>query len=307
MTQPWEADRDLEPEQVRRTIAAQFPDLEATDVEWIGSGWDNDVYLIDGTWIFRFPRRREVAGRLKTETDVLATVGPLLSPAGVSVPRIERIGVGGPDFPYSFVGYRRLSGLPADAVALTELADDELAKGVARALTRLHSIEPRRLQHASVPTAEEGPADWLNEAVKVAGELVRREDAVGAKRVTWLRSGLSCPPAYSGEPRFLHNDFCPDHLLVDPDTGRLSGLLDFGDVRWGDPAFDFVVLPAWRGWQFTERVVDRYELSLDRRFWDRLRFLARVDVLVWLHDAHVCRADVEKHRRWVRNVFAEDS
>jgi hypothetical protein len=33
-------------------------------------------------------------------------------------------------------------------------------------------------------------------------------------------------PAQDGPRRFIHNVICPDHVLVDRQTGRLSGLVD---------------------------------------------------------------------------------
>lgn len=40
------------------------------------------------------------------------------------------------------------------------------------------------------------------------------------------------------EPRLLHFDFEPAHLLVDETSGRISGLVDWESVKFGDPAYD---------------------------------------------------------------------
>lgn len=42
------------------------------------------------------------------------------------------------------------------------------------------------------------------------------------------------------ESRLLHGDPQPDHIFVD-DSLRITGIIDFGDVRAGDPVFDI----AW--------------------------------------------------------------
>src|SRR5262249_52882689 len=41
------------------------------------------------------------------------------------------------------------------------------------------------------------------------------------------------------EPALVHADLGPEHLLVE--SGRLAGVIDWGDARIGDPALDY----AW--------------------------------------------------------------
>ena len=54
----------------------------------------------------------------------------------------------------------------------------------------------------------------------------------------WNRA-LSAP-RWSGPPLWLHGDLHPGNLLVS--DGRLSGVIDFGDLTCGDPATDLAVL-----------------------------------------------------------------
>jgi aminoglycoside phosphotransferase (APT) family kinase protein len=48
-------------------------------------------------------------------------------------------------------------------------------------------------------------------------------------------------PEWTGPPVWLHADLIPGNLLVR--GGRLAGILDFGTVATGDPAYD--VTAAW--------------------------------------------------------------
>jgi aminoglycoside phosphotransferase (APT) family kinase protein len=111
------------------------------------------------------------------------------------------------------------------------------------------------------------------------------------------------PPPYAGELHFVHNDIATEHIFVDPETGRLVGLLDFGDAVFGDPAIDFASLPSQLGWEATEAALRTYSIPIDRGFRDRLEFMSRANPLIWLHDTHLQNGDVEKHRRWVLNAF----
>ena len=61
----------------------------------------------------------------------------------------------------------------------------------------------------------------------------------GAVLALWERV-LSTPP-WSGPPLWIHGDLHPGNLLVS--DGRLSAVIDFGDLAAGDPATDLSV--AW--------------------------------------------------------------
>ena len=122
--------------------------------------------------------------------------------------------------------------------------------------------------------------------------------------VSWVRKVSLPPPRYEGPLRFIHHDLSPEHLIVDPKTGQLAGILDWTDAALGDAARDFVVLVTWRGWDFTEAVLRDYRLPLDDGFRERLRFMARLLSMIWLGEAHERGSNVAKHIESVRNAFA---
>ncbi len=122
----------------------------------------------------------------------------------------------------------------------------------------------------------------------------------------WLLGHPAVPSDYPGPPRFIHKDFSLRHILIDSETGRLNGIIDWSDVALGDPALDFVSLVLWRGWDFTDSVIRLYRPALDHGFRDRLRFLARTLAVKWLADAlRWKRGDLERHRSWVINAFVQ--
>ncbi|MEM7587112.1 MAG: aminoglycoside phosphotransferase family protein [Acidobacteriota bacterium] len=57
----------------------------------------------------------------------------------------------------------------------------------------------------------------------------------------------------------LHGDIAPGHLLCDPASGRLSGVIDFGDLVIGEPARDFIYLYEDFGPAVLADVVSEYE------------------------------------------------
>ena len=142
----------------------------------------------------------------------------------------------------------------------------KLATDIGRALTRIHSVP-------------------LDDARKV-----------GLRQADW--------DDYTGTLRVLHGDFKHNNIIVDPVSGRLVGVIDWGNAAVGDPAMDFMSVVLWRGWRFMHAVLSTYELPVDEEFLDRVRFKAQVEALQWLTDSIRRRVDPEVHLSWLRNAFS---
>jgi len=299
------ADRPLDGDLVARLIAHQFPDLAGSEVRPLGAGWDNELFTVGVEWIFRFPKRAERVPWLVREIELMAIVSETV---GSMAPRFGRFGVPSPMFPYPFVAYRRLPGVGADEADACDLA--VLAADIAGLLSRLHRIDPERVPG---PPVEWESERWrrLGTDLAMQAAAVRpllRPDLLGVAEP--YLSGVVPAPLEDGPRRFIHNDICADHLLVDRHTGRLSGLVDFTDAKIGDPVLDFVGLVTISGRSFIDDVVAHYELWVDDAFDLKLDWLSRVLTLTWLAEAvTVAPSAFDKHLVWVDRAFddaAED-
>jgi aminoglycoside 2''-phosphotransferase len=56
----------------------------------------------------------------------------------------------------------------------------------------------------------------------------------------------------------LHCDIGPGHVLYDPKTGHLTGVIDFGDLAIGDPARGFIYVYEDYGQRILDEVLGRY-------------------------------------------------
>lgn len=68
---------------------------------------------------------------------------------------------------------------------------------------------------------------------------------------------------------FIHSDLGVDHILADPYTGHLSGVIDFDWAGVGDPALDFVGVLTALGPDATRELIQAHDGSIS---WPRLRF-----------------------------------
>ncbi len=100
---PWTAEREVDAATARALLADAFPRLRLERVEPFGVGWDNVAWLVDGAWVFRFPRRAIAVDLLRTETSVLPLVAASVP---LPVPEPTLVAEGDARFPWPFAGYR---------------------------------------------------------------------------------------------------------------------------------------------------------------------------------------------------------
>jgi aminoglycoside phosphotransferase (APT) family kinase protein len=80
-------------------------------------------------------------------------------------------------------------------------------------------------------------AQWQDEA---AGHYTAVISAIPADRRGAVEAFLAAsPPDRGGAVVFCHNDLGIEHVLVAPDSGAITGVIDWSDAALTDPARDF--------------------------------------------------------------------
>ncbi len=72
----------------------------------------------------------------------------------------------------------------------------------------------------------------------------------------WIERSESIDHSY--EPVLAHNDLWYKHIYHDPSTGKLTGIIDWGDIEITDPAKDFYGFWVY-GESFLDEVLSHYE------------------------------------------------
>jgi aminoglycoside phosphotransferase (APT) family kinase protein len=244
---PWLPEVEVSLPLATRLIDTQCAALAPARLELMGEGWDNTAYLVNGEWVFRFPRRTIAVPLLETEGRVLPALAPRLP-----FPIPKPVWYGRPDATYKwpFLGYRRLEGRVASDVDLGDDGRAALAAPIARFLRALHDVPLGDAQAWGTPP---GIYDYLDgarlERLARAGlaDLVSR--GILKNATPWLEvleAGLAALPL-EGPHVIVHADFYSRHVLVD-DAGRMCGVIDFGDMHLDHPVLDlsavWTVLPS---------------------------------------------------------------
>lgn len=229
------ADFDIDRDLVAALLREQHADLVArADVrlEAVAEGWDNAVFRLGDDLAVRLPRRTVSVPLVEHEQrwlPELASRLPLPVPAPV---RVGRPGCGYP-WPWSVVPW--LTGAPAWTSPLHDPFD--AARRLGGFLAALNQPAP--------PDAPTNPYRGIRLAARheLVADGVEHVVRVGVDpEVAWKRwCELSATSDQEGPPLWVHGDLHPLNLLVH--GGRLSGVLDFGDVTQGDRAPDLSV--AW--------------------------------------------------------------
>ncbi len=243
---------------VRALLEAQQPDLADLPLTDPVFGWDNVMFRLGPELLVRLPRRRVSAPLIRREQRWLPGLAPLLP---LPIPSPLRVGGPGCGYPWS---WSVCGWLPGEPAAKKPPRDAEAAAGTLggflRALHRPAPPDAPMNQYRGIPLAARDDAMQTGVA-KLAGVI-----DVAAVLALWSES-LAIPP-WTEALVWLHGDLHPANVLVH--DGRVSAVVDFGDITAGDPATDLSV--AWMMLPASARVSFRRAAGrIDDDTWGRAR------------------------------------
>ncbi|WJY43304.1 aminoglycoside phosphotransferase family protein (plasmid) [Streptomyces sp. P9-2B-2] len=247
---------------VRRLVDKQFPrwaDLPLGLLDPAGS--DHVIYRLGDELSVRLPRHAGAIGQARKEYEWLPRLAPHL-PLAIPVP----VAVGEPDFGYSWP-WAVSRWLDGEVATVEMLADSsQAAVELAEFLKALQQFAP-----GAIPAQDAGkdltawPLADRDRATLAAIEKV--SGAFDAVAMTELWDAALSAPGWAGPPVWFHGDFHTGNLLtVD---GRLSAVIDFGELGIGDPACDLTI--AFTLMSAQSRDAFRAALGVDDATWLRGR------------------------------------
>lgn len=278
----WDAEIDISIKQALQLIQKTFPQLKAKSIREFGVGWDNLAFLVDNTYVFRFPRRKSAIPLLQREHLALPILQKRVS---VSIPNPTYFCEKSELFPYPFSGYRLLIGDTACGSSLKKKHRIEIAKDIALFLKQLHSTPLDLVTHCKLPFDE---LQRLN-AKRMIDRL--QMSLQNIKKLGYIDT-ISCySPILNKtyekklmQDTIVHGDVYARHLLIE--DLAFVGVIDFGDIHIGNKAVDLTIAHSFLPKEAHEAFRQEYG-SIDEQTWDlaRLRALYAASILVeYSHD-----------------------
>jgi aminoglycoside phosphotransferase (APT) family kinase protein len=253
---------------VRSVVAARMPGYRIDSVAVLGEGLDNVAYEVNGELVVRFSRQPDPE-RLDREARLLtavATVGPVPAPEpAFAVPAL------------GCLAYFKLPGVPLLDLPRQRYSDHDtaIAATLGAFLSGLHAIPLDRIAEL-VDTDDPPLAEWRREAAETYPTVASRVPVAHRRAVEEFLDAP--PPGDRYSPVFSHNDLGIEHVLVDPGTWTVTGIIDWSDAAIVDPAYDFGLLHRDLGPAALQAALDSYRPDADGLA-DRATFYARCSVL----------------------------
>jgi aminoglycoside phosphotransferase (APT) family kinase protein len=243
---------------VRDLLADQFPALADRRVSLLANGWDNFTFKVGDDLVARLPRRSLSATLVEHEAEWLPSLAPGL-PLPVPAPR--HLGQPGRGYPWHWVISPWIDGEALGPMGTEDhvAAADDLGAFLA-ALHRPAPSNAPKNEYRGIPLRERDES--------TRRRLIELADRVESELLLERWDAALASPAHSGQPLWIHGDLHPLNLLAH--DGRLTGVIDFGDITSGDPATDLAV--AWMLFEPSDRPRFRSAYGrADDATWERAR------------------------------------
>ncbi|HUG26151.1 aminoglycoside phosphotransferase family protein [Piscinibacter sp.] len=246
---------------VRRLVSSQFPHWADLAVRPVAhGGWDNRTFHLGDQMVVRLPSAAHYAEQVEKEQRWLPRLAPSL-PLPIPTPLAH--GEPAEGYPWRWSIYRWIDGDTAAPERIADLRD--FATQLAQFLFALQRIDPRGGPAPGPHNFHRGGALATYDAeTRQAIALLQGKIDVGAATDVWE---AALATSWCGSPVWIHGDAGLGNLLVR--GGRLSAVIDFGNMGVGDPACDLSI--AWTLFAGASRDAFREVLAIDADTWARGR------------------------------------
>ncbi len=258
------------------------------------NGWDYDVIISNGL-VFRFPKNKEKSLDMRLEKKQLDVVAKYVD---IQVPHCTVVDD-------VCIIYPEIPGITLDKAE--HGYDQNILEAIIIFLKQLHAIP---LKEFSFMTEEKTPSpDQKAEQQIFVHKL--KEKVKTRLEEAWLGAVVKKIHAYmdtlffvyeSPVKAFVHTDIQWKNILYDPETKKITWIIDFTDSRIGGVELDFCHF--YNLWEdILHKCIKMYLWYEDDKFFERVAFLAKRWVIfeicndeVWQKDPEYVIGQLKKYR-----------
>jgi aminoglycoside 2''-phosphotransferase len=252
-----------------------FPEISIETISLNDEGLNDNILIVNQKLIFCFPKHEHALNKIDIETKIIELIKPYVT---LEVPNIFHKSS-------EVIAYFMISGVTLRRdilLGLDEKTIQFIAEQLATFLKQIHSIPIDEVLSLNIPIADVPSKyeDWVDLYKRIESEvfphlmLHTREWAKNH-----FESFLDTKSNFEYEPKLIHGDLGPYHILFDRQKNCINGVIDFGSSGLGDPAMDIATVIHTYGESFLSRFENIYpELS---SYLKRARFYAETFELQW--------------------------
>jgi aminoglycoside 2''-phosphotransferase len=286
-------------------LQACYPTLQVQRSSLLGEGWDSVAVLVNDQHVFRFAKRPDAAVRQARETELLSLLADRLP---LPIPRYTYTWTD-PAWPGKrIVGYRLTPGEPL-MLTRPEYHATQAAR-LGAFVSALHAVPLEEARRHGVMSRD---AASLREAYRGFFATVRANMLPlftvpeQAAIVAFWSGYLEDDACFTFTPTLVHRDLVPEHVLFDPTTGHLTGVIDWGDAGIDDPAVDFAGVRRQLGEEFALQMLATYRHALDATVLRRMDFYAGMEPFheIQFAQTHGDAAHLAHGVEWARRQCAQ--
>ncbi|NBE93198.1 aminoglycoside phosphotransferase family protein [Nonomuraea sp. KC401] len=199
------------------------------------SGVANRAYLIGDGLVLRIPRTPRFLADLVKEASVI----PAARRLGVRTPEVVTFDDTCAEVDVPYMVLDRVRGADLARLDLPAHQAERVHRQVGRELARLHRLPPTPEDGLSAVPRGEPPGD-----PRVLLDRLLADGWIDAEAARWLTGWFDVlSPYVPAEPPMVlvHGDVAPQNLLAS--EAALTGIVDWGDAHWADPAVEFAKMP----------------------------------------------------------------
>jgi aminoglycoside 2''-phosphotransferase len=291
--------------QVKNIINTNFTEFKAHDITELKGGDNNFVFRVNNEYIFRFPKHLEAERTVKTEFILLHN---LKSYVNTLIPNFEFIGNQQQIYSHNyanyskakilkvfhnsisskiynlrgldkrfFVGYKEIKGVQLSNELLQRLPSktkEGIAEEIGNFLFSLNSFPVEKAQEIGI-IKWDFTEKYYQYFYEIFTKYVKNELPFNEQDLLnrLFREFINEPNNWAYTPSLIHGDISYDHIIFNSLDNKLSGIIDFGGIAIGDPAYDFCGIYSDYGKEFLELILKSHDIYLNQQLLQKLQIL----------------------------------
>lgn len=277
--------------------------VEIKQLNPIDNGFNSRVFQLQTTIGDLILRLQPIeTNRFSIEQDVvekLATAGSDILPSILQTGQMIYKGI-----EHTFSLAKMLPGIGLDTFiqnpAIAEELKIEAIQQLGRELRRIHTVQAGG--YGLLTNDLEGESSDISGWAKAIQHRFStattglKKDALDI--FSQLTEGVDLPSVAATNPVYIHGDFVPHNILVEEETGRITGIIDFEHAKSHLPELDLAYWQFyWQGPEATNALLEGYGSGVDRSIIDSLAVLRGLDATAyWLEQHNITKGQLAAKR-----------